>query len=86
LFGDLAEGLSDRFESRLAEVYAELFSEVIAGVLPEFAASELAARYRRVRAPRRFTGEASRVENVFVLSRVTLGADIAVTSLVLDAA
>ncbi len=86
LFGILIEGLSDRFEPRLVETYAGLFSEVIATVLPDWTAAELLARYRRVRAPRPFTGDAARVENVFVLSRVTLGADIAVTSLVLDAA
>jgi len=86
LFGVLAEGLSDLFEPRLTEVYAALFSEVIASVLPQFTAGELLARYQRVRQPRRLRGEAGRVQNVFVLSRVTLGADIAVTSLVLEAA
>jgi len=86
LFGILAEGLSDRFEPYLVEAYAELFSEVIAALLPHWSASELLARFQRVRAPRRFPASAGRVEKVFVLSRVTLGADIAVTSLVLDAA
>jgi len=86
LFGILVEGLSDRFEPRLADVYAELFSEVIATVFPEWTAEELIARYHRVRQPRRFQGDADRVESVYVLSRITLGADIAVTSLVLDAA
>ena len=46
----------------------------------------LVARYRRVRAARRFTGDADRIRQVFVLSRVTLGADVAVTSVMLDAA
>jgi len=41
------------------------------------------ARYRRARTPRRVTGEPKRV---FVLSRVTLGADVAVTSVLLAAA
>jgi len=86
LFGILVEGLSDRFEPRLVEAYAEFFAEVIATVLPEWTAGELLERYRRVRAPRRFAGDPGKIENVFVLSRVTLGADIAVTSLVLDAA
>jgi ADP-heptose:LPS heptosyltransferase len=85
LFGILVEGLSDRFEPRLVDLYAELFSEVIATVLPEWTAAELLARYHRVRQPRRFQGDAGRVEKVYVLSRVTLGADIAVTSLMLDA-
>ena len=86
LFGVLAEGLSDRFEPRLTEVYAALFAEVIASVLPQFTAGQLLARYQRVRQPRCFEGDGDRIETVFVLSRVTLGADIAVTSLVLDAA
>jgi ADP-heptose:LPS heptosyltransferase len=86
LFGILVEGLSDLFEPRLTDAYAAVFSEVIACALPQFTAGELLARYQRVRQPRRFRGEAGRIQNVFVLSRVTLGADIAVTSLVLDAA
>ncbi|MEK7409152.1 MAG: glycosyltransferase family 9 protein [Acidobacteriota bacterium] len=85
LFGILAEGLSDRFEPRLVEAYAGLFAEAIAFALPQCKAADLLARYERVRRPRRFEGRAERVRNVFVLSRVTLGADIAVTSLVLDA-
>jgi ADP-heptose:LPS heptosyltransferase len=83
LFGILAEGLSDRFEPRLVDAYAALFSEVIAAALPGSSAAELLARYQRVRRPRRFEGGA---EAVYVLSRVTLGADVAITSLVLDAA
>jgi ADP-heptose:LPS heptosyltransferase len=83
LFRIVAEGLADRFEPGLCEVYAELFAQVIAEALPGLEAGELAARYRRVRQPRTVRGEPRRV---FVLSRVTLGADIAVTSVVLDAA
>jgi hypothetical protein len=86
LFAILAEGLSDRFEPRLCGAYADLFSEVIARVLPQFSSAELRARYERVRRPRVFEGDAAAVENVVVLSRVTLGADVAVTSLMLDAA
>jgi len=86
LFGILVEGLSDRFEPRLVDAYAGLFSEVIATVVPEWTAEELLRRYERVRQGRRFEGDPGRVEKVYVLSRVTLGADIAVTSLVLDAA
>ena len=44
---------------------------------------ELARRYRAVREVRPVT---KTPRNVFVLSRVTLGADIAVTSIVMDAA
>ena len=83
LFGILAEGLSDRFEPRLVDAYAALFSEVIAAALPGSCVAELLARYQRVRRPRRFEGGA---QAVYVLSRVTLGADVAITSLVLDAA
>ena len=75
LFGILAEGLADRFEPALCEVYADLFAPAIPGAD--------AARYRRVRRPRAVTAEP---QTVFVLSRITLGADVAVTSVLLDAA
>ena len=75
LFGILAEGLADRFEPALCEVYADLFAQAIPGAD--------AARYRRVRIPRAIAIEP---RTVFVLSRVTLGADVAVTSVLLDAA
>jgi len=75
LFGILAEGLADRFEPALCEVYADLFAPVIPGADP--------GRYRRVRRPRAIATEP---RTVFVLSRVTLGADVAVTSVLLDAA
>jgi ADP-heptose:LPS heptosyltransferase len=74
LFGILAEGLADRFEPALCEVYADLFAQAIPGAD--------AARYRRVRVPHAVTFEP---RTVFVLSRVTLGADVAVTSVLLDA-
>ncbi len=82
-FRVVVEGLADRFEPALCDVYAELFAQVIEAAVPGVRASELAARYRRVRCPRAITGEPRRV---FVLSRVTLGADVAVTSVLLDAA
>lgn len=82
LFRVVAEGLSDRFEPALCDVYAAIFSEAIASALPEWKAAELEARYRRVRTPRPFQGDARKV---VVLSRVTLGADVAVTSVFLDA-
>lgn len=85
LFSIVVERLSDLFEPKLCDVYADLFSEVIAKVLPDdLHGPHLAARYRRVRQPRRMAELHHR--NVFVLSRVTLGADVAVTSVVLDAA
>jgi ADP-heptose:LPS heptosyltransferase len=79
----VAEGLADRFEPALCDTYARLFSEAIAAVEPEFGAAELLTRYRRVRQARVFGGGV--VRSVFVLSRVTLGADVAITSVILDA-
>jgi hypothetical protein len=74
LYTVLAEGLSDRFERRLVDAYVRIFTGVL-GADP--------ARYERIRRPRRCTRDYS---DVYVLSRVTLGADVAITSVVLDAA
>jgi ADP-heptose:LPS heptosyltransferase len=84
LFGVIIERLGDLFEPDLCEVYARLFSHVIARVLPDCQPGDLLLRYHRVRQLRRFQG--GEVNRVYVLSRVTLGADVAVTSVVLDAA
>jgi ADP-heptose:LPS heptosyltransferase len=84
LFRVVAEGLADRFEPPLCDTYAALFSEALAAVEPEFSAGKLLARYRSIRNPRKFEDRV--VRNVFVLSRVTLGADVAITSIILDAA
>lgn len=84
LFGGVVEPLGDRFEPRLCLAYADLFSEVIARLLPEWEAQFLRDRYRRVRVPRAFGGPEP--EDICVLSRVTLGADVAVTSVLLAAA
>jgi ADP-heptose:LPS heptosyltransferase len=84
LFGIVIERLGDLFEPALCDVYAKLFSHVIARALPEYSANDLLIRYRRIRQPRRFQG--GEVRRVFVLSRVTLGADVAVTSVALAAA
>ncbi len=55
LFGIVVERLSDLFEPRLCDVYAELFSEVIARVLPDdLHAPHLLARYHRIRRSRPF--------------------------------
>ena len=83
LFTVIIERLADSFEPELCEVYARLFAQVISRAIPDFDADELSLRYRRISQPRRFVG--GEVNRVFVLSRVTLGADIAVTSVVLDA-
>ncbi len=69
---------------RYARCTRRLFSHVIARALPDYDAAELLLRYRRVRQVRRFAG--GEIRRVFVLSRVTLGADVAVTSVALNAA
>ena len=86
LFRIVAERLADLFEPRLCEVYAGLFSEAIARRIPGLHAEHLVARYERVRRPRKFDRDPAAIRNVFVLSRVTLGADVAITSVMLDAA
>lgn len=83
LFGILVETLADLFEPSLCDVYAKLFSHVIARALPEYEASDLLARYRGVRQLRHFPG--GEVRRAYVLSRVTLGADVAVTSVAMNA-
>ncbi|MBV8071270.1 MAG: glycosyltransferase family 9 protein, partial [Acidobacteriaceae bacterium] len=84
LFGIVIERLADLFEPSLCDVYARLFSHVIARALPEYDRDDLLLRYSRIRQVRPFPG--GEVARVFVLSRITLGADIAVTSVVLAAA
>lgn len=84
LFGIVIERLGDLFEPRLCDVYSRLFAHVIARALPEYKAGDLLVRYNRIRQIRRFPG--GEVNRVFVLSRVTLGADVAVTSVALAAA
>jgi hypothetical protein len=86
LFRVVVEHLADLFEPRLCRVYADLFAEVIARKIPGLHAEHLVARYERVRKPRAFDRDPAAIRNVFVLSRVTLGADVAITSVILDAA
>jgi len=81
LFSIIIERLGDLFEPALCDVYARLFSHIISRALPEYDSRELLLRYNRVRQPRRFVG--GDIHRVFVLSRVTLGADAAVTSVAL---
>jgi len=83
LFGIWVEGLADRFDGALCDIYTRLFAQAAAHADPSLDARELVARYERVRAPRAAKGEPRRV---CVLSRVTLGADIAVTSVLIAAA
>jgi hypothetical protein len=86
LFRIVVERLADLFEPGLCRVYAGLFSQVIARRIPGLHAEHLAARYERVRRPGVFDRDPTSIHDIFVLSRVTLGADIAVTSTILDAA
>jgi len=86
LFRVVVERLGDLFEPGLCSVYAGLFAQVIARRIPGLHADHLAARYERIRRPRTLDRDPNSIENVFVLSRVTLGADVAVTSVILDAA
>jgi hypothetical protein len=83
LFAGLIEPLADLFEPRLAADYAAIFSVMIARAFPALRAADLLARYGEVSAVRAVQGEPKRV---VVLSRVTLGADVSITSLFLDAA
>lgn len=86
LFRDLVEPLADHFEFRLVNAYVHIFSRAIEAVYPDLEAAKLIERFMRIRKPRKFLGNPETVENVFVMSRVTIGADIAITSRVLRAA
>jgi ADP-heptose:LPS heptosyltransferase len=83
LFGVLVEGLADRFEPALCDAYAHLFAQAVAHVHPKEQPDLLVARYERVRRVRPVESNPLRV---VVLSRVTLGADVAVTSVLMAAA
>jgi ADP-heptose:LPS heptosyltransferase len=85
LFRIVVERLADLFEPGLCSVYADLFSQVIAPRTGLHAA-HLLARYERVRLMRVLDRDPAAIQNIFVLSRITLGADVAVTSILLDAA
>jgi hypothetical protein len=100
IFGSVVESLADSFEPDKALLYDHLFARVIdycrrrqtgRGLdvcLSRFAVSSadaLIARKERIRIRGPFPVDARRrVERVFVPSRVTLGADVAITSLVLQ--
>lgn len=86
LFRIVVERMADLFEPRLCDAYAEMFSEGIAAAVPGYDSAQLLARYNRLRRPKQFAGDAERIGKVFVLSRVTLGADVAITSVILDGA
>ena len=77
LLSIVVERLGDLFEPHLCVVYERLFRQVIERVTPE-----LIPRLQQIRS-NRFPPS---VERVYVLSRITLGADVAVTSVLLAAA
>ena len=80
LFGELIEPLSDSFEPRLAEAYLDTFARLLERVAPELKAEALLRRHRALGTP------TEKPRRVVVLSRVTLGADVAVVSPFLAAA
>jgi ADP-heptose:LPS heptosyltransferase len=85
----VVEKLGDLFEPRLCEVYDRLFTQIVEHVEPQ-----LVPRLRKRASHSQSTSARSKtvatppatVDYVYVLSRVTLGADVAVTSVLLDAA
>jgi ADP-heptose:LPS heptosyltransferase len=82
-FRDLVEPLCDLFDPAATRAYTEVFAAVAERLLPGHSAPEILNRYARVRSVGRYSGSPKRI---CVLSRVTLGADVAVTSVVLAAA
>lgn len=78
LLSIVVERLGDLFEPRLCDVYDRLFAEAIERIAPDLVP--------RVRPAPMCCTPPDRVARVYVLTRVTLGADIAVTSVLLDAA
>ena len=82
-FASVVEPLADSFDPAQVSRYVELFTSVLAECDPSLNARELAERYERVRIARPFRG--ADPPDIFVLSRVTLGADVAITSVLLDA-
>jgi Glycosyltransferase family 9 (heptosyltransferase) len=78
---DVVEPLGDLFEPRLCETYRELFSQAVALVYPE-----LTPRLKQSRDRQGAVTAPADSPRLYVLSRVTLGADVAVTSVLLDAA
>jgi ADP-heptose:LPS heptosyltransferase len=84
LFRGVVEHVCDLFDPDSTVEYARFFSGVVEHVLPQYSADTLFERYLRIREPRVYN--AAEPERVVVLSRVTLGADVAVTSVLLDAA
>lgn len=83
LFSELVEPLADAFEPAYCDCYAAFFAHVIERAYSKLEAAQLTERYFQVRRVRQIQQEPRRV---VIPSRVTLGADVAITSLFLDAA
>jgi ADP-heptose:LPS heptosyltransferase len=77
LLSVVVERLGDLFEPALCDTYERLFRQVIERAYPELI-PRLRAGTARYQAPKS-------ANRVYVLSRITLGADVAVTSVLLDA-
>lgn len=82
LFSGVIEPLSDSFDPGLIPAYVNVFSRLMERAVPSFSAPFLTERYDALRSSRP-NFEPSRV---VVLSRVTLGADVAITSTFLSGA
>jgi hypothetical protein len=78
LLSIVVERLGDLFEPALSRAYERLFTQVIERACPELI-HRLHNKVERHAAP-------LTADRVYVLSRITLGADVAVTSVILDAA
>lgn len=83
IFRHAVEAMGDAFDPSLSDLYIRFFARVLASSgaldLDEKSLVERAERVRRIRA----TPESLAPRKILVLSRVTLGADVAVTSVVL---
>lgn len=79
LLSIVVERLGDLFDPALCETYERLFRQVIERVCPELVPRMRQAVWKAKAPP-------LRSNLVYVLSRITLGADVAVTSVLLDAA
>ncbi|HTB15094.1 MAG TPA: glycosyltransferase family 9 protein [Bryobacteraceae bacterium] len=78
LLSIVVERLGDLFEPPLCRTYEQLFTQVIERVCPDL--------IPRLRTNASQQAPPATADRVYVLSRITLGADVAVTSVLLDAA
>jgi hypothetical protein len=81
-FSIVVERLGDLFEPHLCSVYDRLMSDVIGRAAPELGSRLRASGTGLSRA----ASPPATANRVYILSRITLGADVAVTSVLIDAA